>query len=101
MNGATIFMGYVDDKGTVVFKPQAGQPDHTHVDTKPDVLATAVSYALKESDGKTTLEVALKAAPYVAAGQGVLDVIFAVGPDDGFTEYHLDRDFVSLRLDSP
>jgi hypothetical protein len=101
MDGATIFMGYVDDHGKVTFKPQAGQPDHTHSDTTPAVLATVVSYALTEVAGITTLEVALKAAPYIAAGQKELDVIFAVGPADNFTDYHLDRDFVSLSLDSP
>lgn len=101
MDGATIFMGYVDDNGKIVFKPQAGMPGHTHVDTTPAVLATVISYAMKESGGVTTLEVALKAAPYIAAGQKELDLIFAVGPNDTFTDYHLDRDFVSLSLDSP
>jgi len=98
MNGATIFMGYVDATGAVVFKPQAGMPNHTHQDTTPDVLKTVRSYAMKEADGMTTLEVALVAAPYIAQGQKELYVIYAIGPDDSFTEYHLDRDFTTVPL---
>ncbi len=98
MDGATIFMGFVDDRGAVIFKPQAGQPVHTHADTTVDVLKTVLSYALKETGETTTLEVALRADAYIRKGQTELGLIFAIGPDDTFTEYHLDRDFVTLRL---
>jgi len=98
MNGATIFMGYVDDAGRVVFKPQAGEPGHTHEDTSDAVLKTVRSYAMKESGGKTTLEVALVASAYITQGQAELQAIYAIGPDDSFTEYHLDRDFTTVPL---
>jgi hypothetical protein len=98
MNGATIFMGYVDDTGHVVFKPQAGEPGHTHEDTSAAVLKTVRAYAMKESGGKTTLEVSLTADAYITKGQAELKVIYAIGPDDSFTEYHLERDFTTVPL---
>jgi hypothetical protein len=98
MNGATIFMGFVDADGKVQFKPQSGN-GHRHVDTKDASVADSiVSYQIKEAGGKTTLEIALKAADYIKAGQATLDLIFAVGQDKSFTPYHSSRGSVSLKL---
>jgi hypothetical protein len=98
MNGATIFMGFVGADGKVQFKPQSGN-GHRHVDAKePSVADSIVSYQIKEAGGKTTLEIALKAADYVKSGQAALDVIFAVGEDKSFTPYHSSRGSVSLKL---
>jgi hypothetical protein len=101
MNGATIFMGFVDDAGQASFKPQAGEPGHTHTDAAASVMDTVISWAVRQTGNTTTLEVALKPDAYITKDSRTLDVIYAIGPDDGFTEYHLDRDFVSLNLDSP
>jgi hypothetical protein len=96
MNGATIFMGFVGADGKVQFKPQSGT-GHRHVDAK-DVADSITSYQIKEADGKTTLEIALKAANYIKSGQSALDLIFAVGDDKSFTPYHSYRGSLSLKL---
>jgi hypothetical protein len=97
MNGATIFMGFVDADGKVQFKPQEGT-GHRHINAAKSVEDTIVSYQIKEAGGKTTLEIAVKAADYVKAGQAALDLIFAVGQDKSFTPYHSSRGSVSLKL---
>jgi hypothetical protein len=96
MNGSTIFMGFVGTDGKAQFKPQTGQ-GHRHVDAK-DVADSIVSYEIKEANGKTTLEIALKAADYIKSGQSTLDLIFAVGDDKSFTPYHSYRGSVSLKV---
>ena len=97
MDGADIFMGFVKD-GKVTFKPQLGK-GHRHSDAPADVADTLVSYAMKQAGGKTTLEVALKAGAYVKGGQSSLDVIFAMGDQDSFTQYHSYRNTTSLALE--
>jgi hypothetical protein len=98
MDGATIFMGYVDDTGAESFKPQAGMPGHTHEDTPDAVLKTVRAHALTEKDGITTLEVALTVDAYMTATADSLPVIYAIGPDDSFSEYHLEREFTTVPL---
>jgi hypothetical protein len=97
MDGATIFMGFVDSAGKVQFKPQEGA-GHTHHDTGPDVSSTISAYAMKESGGVTTLEIALKAAEYIKAGQDSLDTIFAMGSSDSFSPHHMYRNSMSVKL---
>ena len=97
MNGSTIFMGFVDANGKVQFKPQEGT-GHRHVNAASSVEDSIVSYQVKEAGGKTTLEIALKAADYIKSGQPTLDLIFAVGDDKSFTPYHSSRGSVSLKL---
>ena len=96
MNGSTIFMGFVGADGKPQFKPLAGQ-GHRHIDDK-GAADTIVSYQIKEANGKTTLEIALKAADYIKSGQSTLDMIFAVGDDKSFTPYHSFRGSVSLKV---
>ncbi len=81
MDGSTIFMGFVAD-GKTVFKPQVGI-GHKHSDAENKEIAdSVVSYAMKEDGGKTTLELALKSATYIADGQQALDIIYALAAAD-------------------
>jgi len=96
MDGADIFMGFVKD-GKVTFKPLVGK-GHRHSDAPADVAASLESYAMKQSGGKTTLEVALKADAYTKKGQSTLDLIFAMGDQASFTQYHSYRGATSLTL---
>jgi len=97
MNGATIFIGFVDKDGKVQFKPQAGS-GHTHQDTAQEVSSSIRTYAMTEAGGKTTLEISLKADAYLKKGQDALDLIFAVGAEDSFSPHHSYRNFMSLKL---
>jgi hypothetical protein len=97
MNGATIFIGFVDKDGKVQFKPQAGS-GHTHQDTAQEVSSSIRTYAMTEAGGKTTLEISLKADAYLKKGQDALDLIFAVGAEDSFSPRHSYRNFMSLKL---
>jgi hypothetical protein len=97
MDGATIFMGYVDSSGKAAFTSQAGQ-GHTHKDAAAEVAATVISSALKEAGGKTTLEVALKPGSYVKSGQATLDMIYAEGGTDSFSPKHSFRGTLGLKL---
>ncbi len=95
MDGADIFMGYVKAGKAIFNKPQLGR-GHFHHDAPADVSDTLEKYALKERGGKTTLEVALKASPYVRGS--TLDLIFAMGDQASFTQYHSYRNLTSLSL---
>jgi hypothetical protein len=97
MDGATIFMGFVGSSGKVQFKTQAGS-GHSHKDVGADVAATVVSYAMKEAGGKTTLELELKPAAYVKAGQSALETIFAMGTEKSFIPRHMFRGAFSIPL---
>jgi hypothetical protein len=97
MDGSTIFMGFVDRNGTVQFKPQAGS-GHSHRDVGAEVSATIISYAMKEANGKTTLEIALKPAAYIKAGQKDLQMIYAVGTEKSFIPRHMARGALRLTL---
>jgi hypothetical protein len=91
MDGASIFMGAVGEDGSVRFSPQTGS-DHRHSDMKAETVSdSVVSYAVTETDGSTTLEIALKAGSYIMDGQNSLDMIFAIGPADTFYASHVFR----------
>lgn len=97
MDGSTILMGFVDASGNVQFKPQAGQ-GHTHKDVGQDVQSTIISYAMKQVNGKTTLEVALKPSAYIKAGQTELDIIYAQGSQASFLPRHMFRGSLAIKL---
>ncbi len=97
MDGATIFIGFVGSDGKVQFKAQAGS-GHSHKDVGGDVAATIVSSAMKEAGGKTTLEIALKPAAYIKAGQSALLVIYAEGTEKSFIPRHMFRGALSIPL---
>ena len=97
MDGSTIFMGFVGSDGKTQFKVQSGS-GHSHHDVSADVTATVASYAIKETGGKTTLEIALKPAAYVNSGQKDLQVIYAVGTEKSFMPRHMSRGAFSLSL---
>jgi len=97
MDGATIFMGFVDTDGKVSFKTETGK-GHRHVDAPAEISASVISYAMKRESGKTTLEVAIKASAFIKQGQSSLDVICAKGMDRSFTSYHSYRGATSLVL---
>jgi DOMON domain len=84
MDGAAIFMGFVDTDGKVSFKTETGK-GHRHVDAPSAISASVISYAINQEGGKTTLEVAVKAASFIKQGQSSLDVICAMGKDRSFT----------------
>jgi len=84
MDGAAIFMGFVDTDGKVSFKAETGK-GHRHVDAPAAISASVISYAIKQEGGKTTLEVAVKAASFIKQGQSSVDVIYAMGKDRSFT----------------
>jgi hypothetical protein len=97
MDGATIFIGYVGSDGKVKFKPQAGS-GHSHKDVGDDVSGTIISYAMKESGDTTTLEIALRPAAYIKAGQSALQIIYAEGTEKSFIPRHMLRGALSLAL---
>ncbi len=73
MNGATIFMGYVDSSGTPQFTVQKGR-FHTHSEFGGE---TPIAHAIAESGGETTLEIEVSRADFVSSGQKTLDYIYA------------------------
>lgn len=98
MDGATIFMGFVDAAGKVQFTTQIGS-GHTHQElTSKDVADSIVAEAMKEEKGKTTLELALKAGTWVTKGQAALDLIFAMGGQDSFAPRHSYRGSLEVKL---
>ena len=97
MDGSTIFMGFVDPDGKVQFKPQVGS-GHSHKDASAAVAATIISYAVKESGGKTTLEIALKPAAYITDGQSALQVTYAQGTEKSYIPRHAFRGAQSIPL---
>ena len=97
MDGSTIFIGFVSSSGKVQFKPALGS-GHSHQDAGAGVSATIISYAMKQADGKTTLQLALKPAAYIKPGQSALQIIFAVGTERSFIPRHEYRGSLSLAL---
>ncbi len=98
MDRADIFMGYVKRGKAVFNRPQLGS-GHFHHDAPAHVGDTLEKYGLKEKGGKTTLEVALKAPAYIKKGQSTLDLIFAMGDQASFSQYHSYRNLTSLTLE--
>jgi len=97
MDGATIFMGFVGSDGKVQLKAQTGS-GHSHRDAGSDVSGTMISSAVKEAGGKTTLEIALRPAAYINAGQSALQIIYAEGTEKSFIPRHMFRGALSLPL---
>jgi hypothetical protein len=97
MDGSTIFMGFVGNDGKVQFKPQVGTGNR-HTDAPKNVADTVSSYAIKEANGKTTLEISLNAAAYIKNGQTALELIYAVGEAKSFIPKHSSRGALSLKL---
>jgi hypothetical protein len=95
MDGATMFMGFVGANGKVQFKPVLGS-GHSHKDAGGDVSGTIISSAVKESGGKTTLEIAVRPAAYIKSGQSTLQIIFAEGTEKSFIPHHMFRGAISL-----
>jgi hypothetical protein len=83
MDTAVIYIGFVTgDKAQ--FKVQKGS-GHSHDDTTGLV---PVTYAMKEANGQTVLELQLKASDFVAKGQAQLSLIAAFGGSDSFLSLH-------------
>lgn len=97
MDGATIFIGFVGADGKVQFKTQAGT-GHRHTDAPKSVEDSVTAYAMKEANGKTTLELSLTPAAYIKSDQTSLDIIYAVGEDKSFVPRHSSRGSLSLKL---
>jgi len=97
MDGATIFIGFMGLDGKVSFKPQAGS-GHSHHDVGADVRATIISFAIKETAGKTTMQLALRPAAYIKPGQSILPIIFAFGTRKSFLPLHAFHGALSLPL---
>jgi hypothetical protein len=93
MNDAVMYMGFVTGDLTQV-KVQVGA-GHQHSDSATNA---PLLYKMTEAGGKTTLEVSVKAADFIAAGQKKLDVILAMGGADSFTSMHKARASASFTL---
>ena len=98
MDGATIFIGFVGSDGKAQFKTQTGT-GHRHTDAPKSAADSVIAYAMKEANGKTTLELSLTPAAYIKDSQSALDVIYAVGEDKSFVPRHSSRGALSLKLD--
>jgi hypothetical protein len=93
MDSAVIYIGFVSgDK--VQFKVQKGT-GHTHDDATG---LTPLQYAMKEANGQTVLEVALKPADFIAKGQAKLSIIAAAGGSDSFFLMHRQRERLDVAL---
>jgi hypothetical protein len=97
MDGAAMLFGYVDSSGKVFFKAQTGR-GHGHADAAQAVQDTVIASAMTEAKGETTLEVALKPAVYLKAGQAKLELIYAQGSGDSFTSMHSFERSVTVSL---
>jgi hypothetical protein len=96
MDSASIFMGFAQN-GKAQFTAQAGT-GHSHQEAIAATAATVLSSAVKEDGGKTVLEIALKAAPYIAKDQKELDVIFSIAAAKDFTQKHSFRGSAKVPL---
>jgi len=93
MDNAVISIGYVaGDKAQLKVQRGAG---HTHGDEQGYV---PVKFAMKEANGQTALELALKPADFIAKGQKQLDLIVAFGGSDSFVFLHRAKARLSVSL---
>jgi hypothetical protein len=93
MDGATIYIGFVGpDKDQLKVQLGAG---HKHADTD---ASAPVQYSLSEANGRTTLELALKAPGFIARGQKSLDLVVAMGGADSFLSMHKARTGLTINL---
>ncbi len=96
MNGATIFMGYVDTNGKPEITVQKGR-FHTHSDYSGE---TPMAQAVGESNGKTTLEIAVNRADFLDAAQTTLNYIFAYNKSaKDFRTRHTFRNSSTLQIE--
>ncbi len=93
MDGAIMYIGYVSGNETQL-KVQKGS-GHRHADLETN---TPAQYVMKESDGQTVLELALKPAGLIARGQKSLDVLVAMGGTDSFASFHKARAGIPVAL---
>jgi len=94
MNGATIFMGYVDDNLTPQTTMQRGS-GHSHSASQE---FTPISQVVGSANGTTTLEIAVNRADFAQAGQRQLDYIYAYGTAKNFRTRHVFRNAGVLTL---
>ncbi|HUX50358.1 MAG TPA: DOMON domain-containing protein [Spirochaetia bacterium] len=94
MNGATIFMGYVDDNMAPQTTVQRGS-GHSHSATQE---VTPISEVVGSGNGITTLEIAVNRADFADAGQKQLDYIYAYGTAKNFRTRHVFRNAGTLSL---
>lgn len=93
MDGARLFIGTVTD-GTASVSQQLGS-GHGHRETSDNL---PIDYAIVESSGRTTLELALRTSDVIAGGQTELQVLIAFGSTDKITAHHSARDHISFQL---
>jgi len=93
MDGALIYIGYVTGNETRL-KIQRGTA-HRHADYETNAPA---QYSMKEADGRTVLELALKPTGLITRGQKSLDIIVAMGGADSFVSFHKARASISVGL---
>lgn len=86
MDKSTIFIGYVKD-GKLELRTDLGR-GQSHAPVASDAL---VASAAKEANGRTTIELALKPAAFIAPGQKELPIIVAYGTADSFVSPHAAR----------
>ena len=91
MDGARIFIGYVDG-GETAFRSDLGR-GHSH---REDQVAEVLAYALREEGGTTWLEIEL-AKDSIPFGNP-LELLVGYGDRDNFRAYHRYRNAVRLRL---
>ena len=93
MNDADILIGFVKG-GETSFKEQVGA-GHKHKDKDMPYFK---SFSLKESGGKTTLEVELLDNGVIKRGQKTLPIIVAFGDADSFSSYHRMKKSINIAL---
>jgi hypothetical protein len=86
MDKSTIFIGYVKD-GKLELRTDLGR-GQAHAPTPFDALLAS---AAKEANGRTTIELALKPAAFLAQGQKEIAIIVAYGNSDSFISPHAAR----------
>jgi hypothetical protein len=93
MDGAVMYIGFVgSDKAQLKVQQGSG---HRHSDTDADA---PVQYSLSESNGRTMMELALKAAGFIDKGQKSLEMVVAMGGADSFVSMHKARAGLSVSL---
>lgn len=93
MDGALMYIGYATGDASQL-KVQKGA-GHRHEDLE---AATPRKYAVKETGGRTVLELALDASKTVTKAQAALDLVLAMGGTDSFVSMHRARAGVSVPL---
>ncbi len=83
MDGAVMYIGFVGpDKDQLKVQQGTG---HRHADMDTN---SPQQYSLSESNGRTSMELALPASSFIAKGQKTLDLVVAMGGADSFVSMH-------------